>query len=201
MNNSLTKRKLLTMNLLPAIMTTNGSSQALSDGWTISIMLIMGCATLWLLIFAVIITFRNKAMRHKNQQQMQQVMALDHANLDTMNDKQLFQFFNDVIVRERLFLDPRFERHTIMKRFQLSKDRVGAAFSKGSKYPKISNYVQELRLEYAANLLLEQPAMSVVQVANESGFSSTTYFCKCFKQHYSMSPSDFRNSATKQVKV
>lgn len=201
MNKSLTKRKLLTMNLLPAIMTTNGSSQALSDGWTISIMLIMGCATLWLLIFAVIIIFRNKAMRHKNQQQMQQVMALDHTNLDTMNDKQLFQFFNDVIVRERLFLDPRFERHTIMKRFQLSKDRVGAAFSKGSKYPKISNYVQELRLEYAANLLLEQPAMSVVQVANESGFSSTTYFCKCFKQHYSMSPSDFRNSATKQVKV
>lgn len=182
-------------------MTTNGSSQALSDGWTISIMLIMGCATLCLLIFAVIITFRNKAMRHKNQQQMQQVMALDHTNLDTMNDKQLFQFFNDVIVRERLFLDPRFERHTIMKRFQLSKDRVGAAFSKGSKYPKISNYVQELRLKYAANLLLEQPAMSVVQVANESGFSSTTYFCKCFKQHYSMSPSDFRNSATKQVKV
>ena len=111
---------------------------------------------------------------------------------------QLFQYLNDVIISERLFLDPKFERQTIMDRFQLSKERVGAAFSKGSKYVKLTSYILQLRLDCAARRLIEQPEKSIVEIADECGFGSHTYFSDRFRQHFGMSPSDFRREASER---
>lgn len=111
-----------------------------------------------------------------------------------MTDEQLYQYVTETIERERLFLDPMFDRQTIMGRFQLSKDRVGAIFSQ-SESGKLTNYIQHQRLEYAAHLLLEQPERSIVQIAQESGFSSHNYFSDRFRQHFSMTPTEFRRSS------
>ena len=119
----------------------------------------------------------------------------DEPDIDTLDDEQLFQYINDIIVRERLFLDSKFDRQTIMGRFHLSKDRVGAAFSKGSHYAKLTDYTQELRLEYATLLLANNPDMNVTQVATESGFSSSDYFGRCFRKRFGMTPTEFRTSA------
>ncbi|MBQ2210581.1 MAG: helix-turn-helix domain-containing protein [Prevotella sp.] len=120
-------------------------------------------------------------------------------DLNGLDDEQLFQYINDVIVRERLFLDSKFEGQTIMDRFQLSKERVGAAFAKGSQYTKLTDYTQGLRLEYATLLLSNQPDKSVRQVADESGFSSYDYFGKCFRKRFGMTPTEFRTSAKKDT--
>lgn len=121
--------------------------------------------------------------------------ANDLSDPNSLTDEQLFQHINDIIVRERLFLDSRFERQTIMDRFQLSKERVGAIFSKGSQYAKLTDYTQELRLEYSTLLITNNPDKSIAQVASESGFSSYSYFCKCFRQRFGMTPSEFRISS------
>ena len=112
----------------------------------------------------------------------------------TLNDEQLFLYIDDLIVRERLFLDPKFDRQTIMKRLQLSKDQVGTAFSKGSQFSKLTDYIQELRLDYSTLLMTTQNQLSISQVAADSGFSSYSYYCKCFHQRFGMTPSEFRNS-------
>ena len=114
-------------------------------------------------------------------------------DLNTLDDEQLFQHINDVIMRERLFLDPNFDRQTIIDRFQLSKERVGAIFSKGSDHNKLSNYVQQLRLDYAAHLLVDQPKRSIAQIAADCGFSSGSYFSHCFRQYFGIRPTDFRH--------
>ena len=113
---------------------------------------------------------------------------------DEWSDEQLFEHIHGVIVREKLFLDPKFERQTIMDRFQLSKERVGAVFSKGSDHAKMSNYIQQLRLEYAAQQLVEQPERSIAQIATECGFSSHKYFSDRFRQYFSMTPTEFRKA-------
>ena len=124
-------------------------------------------------------------------------------DINTLNDEQLFKHINDVIMSERLFLDPKFERQTIMDRFQLSKERVGAIFSKFSDHNKLNSYILQLRLEYAAIQLVEKPDKNIVQVATDSGFSSGTYFSDRFRQHYGMSPTDYRNAhqKTKQPSI
>lgn len=126
-------------------------------------------------------------------------ICVDYATeQNALTDEQLFQHINEVVVREGLFLDPKFERQTIMDRFNLSKERVGTIFSKGSSFTKLTNYVQQLRLEYAAKLLVEQPDLSIVQVANQCGFSSNTYFSDRFRQRFDMTPSEFRKASSER---
>lgn len=120
-------------------------------------------------------------------------------DVNSLTDEQLFLYINDVIVRERLFLDPKFDRQTIMDRFQLTKERVGSVFSNGSRYAKLTDYTQELRLEYSTQLINTYPDKSISQVASESGFSSYSYYNKCFRKRFGMTPSEFRSSASKDM--
>lgn len=121
--------------------------------------------------------------------------APDPTDLNSMTDEQLYQHIADIVIRERLFCDPDFGRETIMKRFQLSKDRVGAIFSKVGGHSKISSYILKQRLDYAARQLLERPDKTIVQIASDSGFSSSAYFSNCFRQHFGLTPTDYRREA------
>lgn len=177
------------------------------------IAMIIGVIALLFLIVSFVIIFQNRIISRKNrllakqiaeavhykkmfwEEKREEAISNDISNPNSLTDEELFQHINDVIVRERLFLDSKFERQTIMDRFHLSKEKVGAVFSSGSHYSKLSTYLQQLRLEYAAKLLIEQPDKSIVQIAAESGFSSNTYFSNCFRQYFSISPSDFRRDA------
>jgi len=115
------------------------------------------------------------------------------SDISALTDEQLFQYVTEVIERERLFLNPKFDRQTIMDRFQLTKERVGSIFSQ-SKHTKLTTYIQQLRLEYAAQLLVEHPERSIVQIATECGFSSHKYFTDRFRQYFSMTPTEFRKA-------
>ena len=169
---------------------------------------------------AAIVIVKNRIISRKNRLLAQQIadavnyrdmywkekltmtpIADDTTDLNTLSDEQLFQYINEVILREQLFLDPRFERQSIMDRFHLSKERVGTIFSKGSEHGKMSNYIQQLRLDYAVHQLVEQPDKSIVQIASDSGFSSSTYFSDRFRQNFGMSPSDFRKTSLGSDKV
>lgn len=116
-----------------------------------------------------------------------------------LTNEQLFERISKVIVSERLFLDPTFNRQKIIDRFQLSKDRTGAAFSQGSSHDSLTDYVQELRLEHAARLLTGRPDLSIIQVATQSGFTTAQYFSRRFRQRFGMSPTAYRESHPSDV--
>ena len=143
-------------------------------------------------------TYKEKYMQEKLKFE-KPASTSDIMDLDTLSDEQLFQYINDIIVRERLFLDSNFDRQTVMDRFQLSKERVGAAFSKGSQYAKLTDYTQELRLEYSTLLMSTNPEKSVSQIALDCGFSSQAYYSRCFRQRFGMSPTEFRSSASQEA--
>lgn len=172
------------------------------------------------LALTIVIYIKNKAISRKNQLLVKQIAeTLDYkekylvdtqsqdtrpediVNIESLSDKELFQYIHDIIIRERLFQDPHLDRQSLMDRFLLSKERVGAVFANGSKYSKLNSYLQQVRLEYAAKLLIEQPDKSIVQVAAECGFSSNSYFSSCFRQRFSMSPTDFRRDAVSLLKM
>lgn len=115
------------------------------------------------------------------------------AHLATMSNAELFEFLRVVIVGEQLYLNPLFDRQYLMDRFDLNKERVGAAFSQGSPYASLTDYVNECRLSYSTSLLSTRPDMSVADVASASGFSNASVFTRNFKQRYTMTPTEFRN--------
>ena len=112
--------------------------------------------------------------------------------LESMSSEALFAHISQTIVRDKLFLDPVFDRQAAIAHFHLSKERIGAAFSQGSDYASISDFINECRLEYAVNLLRDQPSLPITQVAQACGFSDANYFGRKFKARFGLSPTDYR---------
>ena len=115
--------------------------------------------------------------------------------LEAMTDAELFNYISDVVSREQLFLNPVCDRQMLVERFQLTEKRIGAAFSKGSSYGSVSNFVRNARLDYACQLLRQSPNMPIADVATAAGFPSYPRFAADFKATYSISPTEFRQQA------
>lgn len=167
-------------------------------------------------VFSIVVTRKNRIINKKNVLLAQQIteavyyknmfweekyaqpMTEPVSDLNTLTDEQLFQYVGEAIVRDKLFLNPDFGRQTVMDHYHLSKERIGAIFSKGSNHAKLTSYIQQLRLDYATRLLVNQPGKSIVEIAEECGFRSHTYFSSCFRQHYGISPTDYRRNVLKK---
>ena len=55
----------------------------------------------------------------------------------------------------------------------------------------VTEYINSLRLNYAANLLVNTN-YSLTDIYLECGFSNQTYFSTCFKRTYGMTPTAYR---------
>ena len=80
-----------------------------------------------------------------------------------------------------------------MNYFHLSKERVGAAFSQGSEHTSITDFINFCRLEYAKDLLITSPEMTVDDIATASGFGARRTFSRLFKERYSITPTEYRS--------
>ena len=106
----------------------------------------------------------------------------------------LSQHIRSVIIRERLYLNPQFDRQAAMDYFHLSKERIGAAFAQSSEYISIADFINHCRLENAKELLVTSPEMTIDEIATASGFSTRRTFSRLFKEHYSITPTEYRSS-------
>ena len=108
-------------------------------------------------------------------------------------DRALFLQIQELVIREKLFLDPSLDRQTLVDRLGLSKERIGAAFAKGSPFKSLIEFLNDCRLPYAAKLLTERPDLSIAEVAKESGFPSADTLGRNFKQRFTLTPTQFRD--------
>lgn len=143
------------------------------------------------------LSFENVKLKTENNAAVKDSKKNDEQyDFDAMSDEELFSYISDFIRKEKLYLDPAFERQTIVDKFHVSKNRIGAAFSQGSQYKSLSEFIRDMRLEYACRLLTEQPEMSISDIAATSGFSNITVFGRDFKNKYDVSPSYYRSQTT-----
>lgn len=68
------------------------------------------------------------------------------------------------------------------------------------KYMKmsISQYIMESRLKLAANMIL-LPNLRINEIADKCGFGSAIYLTRIFKEHYKMTPREYRQHHHKEV--
>ena len=69
---------------------------------------------------------------------------------------------------------------------------MGAAFSQGSEFSSLSDFIRDCRLEYSCHLLTEHPELSIKEVAAQSGFQYASTYSTDFKNKYTMTPSEYR---------
>jgi AraC family transcriptional regulator len=64
----------------------------------------------------------------------------------------------------------------------------------------LHHYIQRLRLEKAATMLLANPKRAVIEVALDCGFSGSSTFARAFKDQFAMSATEWRNADRKECK-
>ena len=80
----------------------------------------------------------------------------------------------------------------VAKKCNLSTSYFHRIFTKVADIPP-NEFIIRTRLA-AAQSLLSSSDLPLIQVAEECGFNSQSYFCYCFKEHLGISPKQFRHS-------
>ena len=110
---------------------------------------------------------------------------------ESMTNEQLFLQISQAIISEQLYLQPLFDREAAATHFGINSRRIGTAFTQGSPYKSLPDFIRECRLRHACRLLRDS-TMTIADIAAASGFSRTTTFNHDFKMKYELSPSEFR---------
>ena len=107
-------------------------------------------------------------------------------------EAELFQHISQAIISEQLYLQPLFDREAAARQLGISSRRIGAAFTQGSPYKSLPDFIRECRLRHACRLLRDS-TMTIADIAAASGFSRITTFNHDFKAKYELTPTEFRS--------
>lgn len=115
-------------------------------------------------------------------------MALCDRNVNAESDARIINRLT-ALVKARI-CDPDLRPSDLADQLGVSIRTVQNAFATIGSTP--SAYILSKRLSLAADRLIAAPQLSITSIAYESGFNDCSYFTRCFKQKYGVSPSAYR---------
>jgi AraC-like DNA-binding protein len=62
----------------------------------------------------------------------------------------------------------------------------------------ISEKIFDMRIRHTKRLLIEEPMLSIENIARTAGFSTDSYFCKAFRKRYGVTPSEYRKNKRRE---
>ncbi len=102
------------------------------------------------------------------------------------------------VVQDHL-ADPEFDVERLGREVGLSRSQLHRKLRALTNQPP-TLLIRSIRLHRAAELL-KQKAGSVAEIAYAVGFSSQTYFAKCFREHFGCTPKEYGQHATRPLRV
>lgn len=122
--------------------------------------------------------------------------AADEAGgLEQNEDKQLFELIDRTIRDGRLYLNPDFQRQTIVDILHADRNRIGRAIRDYSGFSNLSTYINSYRLEYAYRQLRDiESKLTIDAISKSAGFTTVRTFQRLFKERYGMTPAEFREN-------
>ena len=105
-------------------------------------------------------------------------------------DEELFMKF-DAIIRENLS-NGDFSNEMLAAALNMSEYTMLRKIKKLLNTSP-NNYIKTIRLSVAADILKDSHGNNITDICYQVGFSSVSYFAKCFKEQYGMTPSEWAN--------
>lgn len=171
------------------------------------IMAVGGCILL-LLLFAGYIYY-NYRLQKKNRALYLHIREQERTEEETRKvaetlpeevlgrELQLFLKLDKLMQEEHLFTRSEINRQELAERLGTNLTYLTDAVRKGAG-KGIREYIADLRLKYAARMLVEEPSLSVEHIATEAGFNSRSTFFRAFHNCFGMSPNEYRAASTKK---
>lgn len=112
---------------------------------------------------------------------------------DDRKAMRLFEQLDRKINEQRLFLNPGLSREDLMRLINISKNQIAQVIQAGTG-TNLAGYLNGLRMEYAARLLIRYPEYTVNAIAQDAGIPNLSSFHRLFKNRFGMTPSEFRKA-------
>lgn len=109
-------------------------------------------------------------------------------------DMLLFEQIKGKIIDQKFFLDNTFSRKTLMDEFNIPANKFAGLFRQFTG-KTFSDYINDLRIEYVAELLLSGKYASVEELLKDCTFISSTSLYRLFTKKYGMTPQKFLRNA------
>lgn len=106
------------------------------------------------------------------------------------DDFERFQKMDKAVTEGKLFLNGDIDRSQLMRIAGVDKNRFANIIRKFAK-TNFAGYVNAKRMEYALNLIKENPDYTMKTIGEMCGFNSQSTFFRVFKSVYGITPTEF----------
>ncbi len=138
-----------------------------------------------------------EAMRYKEELERQNRSTLSE-NIDLVDDDNrdlmLFKQIKGKIIDQKFFLDNTFSRKTLIDEFNIPANKFAGLFRQFTG-KTFSEYINDLRIEYVAELLLSGKYANVEELLKDCTFISSTSLYRLFTKKYGITPQKFLRNA------
>ena len=117
-------------------------------------------------------------------------IPLHHEAINLMS-KELFKRIDSVIRSERLYANVNLMREDVIVRFGISRHRLNDLLNQYAGGLSFPQYINNMRVEEAHELIVCHQEMSIAQIAFEVGFTPPNLRDQ-FKRRYGMTPMKYR---------
>ena len=173
----------------------------------------LACSSILLLIIGLLVYIHSRRLRAKNRLLYRQIQEQDrlseeieekityiNQNSDDgelVRNGRLFAALKELLKDETILAQTDIDRKSIAERlntnekylFDSIKEHTGLSFSE---------YINEMRLNLAKKLLLDESNYTVEDIAIRAGFGSGRTFYRRFREKYNLSPAEFRKAASEE---
>ena len=115
-------------------------------------------------------------------------------------EQNFFVMMDTRINKEKPYTDPAFDQDALIKFMGVSRETFCNLVPRYKDPDRALDYINSLRAEYGARLIIEHPHEKIEPLAKECGFIGTDAFNSSFKFALGVTPAEYRNSMLKLFK-
>ncbi len=147
---------------------------------------------------------KNRSLYQQIQERIQKEKTAEEAIIripetELSREMQLFRTLSERMQKDKLFTNPDISRKSLADLVGTNEMYLADAIREGSG-ETFSEYITHLRLNYALELLNNQPELTLDAIAIDSGHGSYSPFYRSFGKTFGMSPSEYRKlSSVKNI--
>jgi AraC-like DNA-binding protein len=142
------------------------------------------------LLFAIGYVGYHQHFSMENIEDDEQQADIIESNTTTINDLRVQ--IEQIMESEQLYRQPNFKIVDLVQRLNTNRNYVYRAINLDMGL-SFNEYVNRMRIEYAAMLIAQNPGKPLSEIAEQSGFSSSTSFYRNFKLYKGMGPKEYQN--------
>ena len=207
------KRSILNASML-LLATQFCYAQGFTSAQANNIIMILVAIILILILMGGYSLYYNKIIRQRNEQLRRILTALDEYRATVSDvaaspgkqkaadeqDQNFFVKMDARINKERPFADPDFDHFALVKFMGVSNETFCKLVPRYADPVRTLDYINSLRAEYAAKLLMEHPEYSADDINSQCGFRDTAALNKAFKFSFGITPNDFMKGMNQMFK-